>query len=99
MQPRLDSQAMDDTARSSEYHSGTPLFRKWFIPVLDFHVPLREVACVVLEVFAVHRQHLAEYLAFDLVDDVVEGVAIHEGSFCRAVAMHVKEKGQALLGV
>lgn len=73
----------------------TALLRKRLVTVLGAHLLLGEVRVLVAEVLGVEGQGLAVELALDLVDDVVEGVAVDEGGFRGGVAVHVEVEEQA----
>ena len=58
---------------------------------------LGEIAVIVFEAFVVHRNKLAENLAFNLLHEIINGVSVNKMTFFGIMGMKVKIKGKPIL--
>lgn len=68
----------------------TALFADIFIPILSFHVFSREYALLELKIDAVLGEHFGVELTFNLLDELIDGVAKNEVTFESWVSMEIK---------
>lgn len=73
-------------------HSPAPLFRPFLVPVLRVHLFEGKVAILVLKATVVQGEQLAENLAFNLFNKVIDSVAVDECSLLCIMGMQVEIK-------
>lgn len=88
---------MYDIGQSIHHHPPTPLFRHIFIRILGIHMLLRKIAIPILEPLMVHGEQLAKHLVLDLLDKVVNGIAVDKTSLFGVVCVQIKIKGETVL--
>jgi hypothetical protein len=86
---------MDDVGHPVHDHSAAALLCSLLIPVLRVHLLHRKVAILVLKATVVHGKELAEDLALNLLHEVIDGVAVNEGTLLGIVGVQVEVKGKA----
>lgn len=94
----LQGIGVGELAELLKHHSPAAFLCHGFVPVLGGHVLEGEVAILVLKVDAVEGQQLGEELGFDLLAEVVEGVAVEEVSLFACVGVQVGVEEQPILG-
>ena len=83
---------MDDVGQPMHDHSAASFFGPLLVPILGVHLLERKVAVLVLKPTVVQRKQLAEDLAFYLLHEVVDCVAVDECSLLGVVGMQVEVK-------
>ena len=84
---------MYNTTQLVHYDPSAPLFCQFFKSVLDCHVFRVESALLVLKEFGVQRHQFAKCIALDLINETIDGVAVHEASLLRVMGVQVKVEG------
>lgn len=59
----------------------TPLFRHILIPILRIHMFLTKITILIFEPSIIHRDQLTKYLAFYLLDKIVDCISIYKMTF------------------
>ena len=88
---------MDYVSKTIHDNSSASLFCHILIGVFCVHVFLWEIAVIVFESFMVHGEQLAEDLAFDLFDKVIDGITIDKCSFFCIMCMQVKIERKSIV--
>ena len=78
-------------------HSAASFFGPLLVPILGVHLLERKVAVLVLKPTVVQRKQLAEDLAFHLLYEIWEGVAIDEATLLGIMGMQIKVEGESVL--
>ena len=86
---------MNDASEFMHDHPTTAFLGEVFEPIPSFHMLHTEVAALVFEVLAVLSKEFAKDLAFDLINEVVDGIAIEETAFFGVVSMQVKVESES----
>jgi hypothetical protein len=88
---------VDDASFFVHDNSSAALFSEVLEPVLSVHVPLGEIAVLVLEPSVVARQQLAEHLGLHLFYELGKGVPVNEAPFLGVMPVKVAVEAETVL--
>lgn len=71
----------------------TTLLRQILIPILSIHMFLTKITLLIFKALIIHRDELAENLAFHLLDKVIDGIPVDEVAFLCVVGVQVEVEG------
>ena len=88
---------MDDVGSFMHYNFSTALLCEILEPILCVHVLFAKIAVLILESRVIDREQLAKDLAFHLLYEICEGVAIDEATLLGIMGMQIKVEGESVL--
>jgi hypothetical protein len=96
--PAFQGVGVDDIGGLMHDYPSTSLLGEVFKAVTRVHVLLSEVAVFILEPCVIDGEELAEDLAFDLLHEVGEGVAVDEAALLGVMGVEVEVEGKPVVG-
>ena len=89
MKPALQCVGMNQPEFFVKNDSPTPFFCQLFLPVLSTHLLLTKITLLVVKIDAIQRQNLSIKLGFNLLNEIVNGIAVKKTALLPSMCVQI----------